>query len=35
LDIPPLWIPLISKEVSKSRGKFVWSYNFLNDICRI
>jgi hypothetical protein len=23
LDIPPLWIPLISKEVSKSRGKFV------------
>jgi hypothetical protein len=23
LDISPLWIPLISKEVSKSKGKFV------------
>jgi hypothetical protein len=26
LDISPLWIPLISKEVSKSKGKLVWSY---------
>jgi hypothetical protein len=35
LDISPLWFPLISKEIIKSKGKLVWSYNVLTYNCRI
>jgi hypothetical protein len=35
LDISPIWIPLISNDVSSSQGRSTWSDRFFMGICMI
>jgi hypothetical protein len=35
LDTSPIWIPLISNEVSNSKGTSVWSDRFFMGFCKI